>query len=219
MSKLQDLIAELCPNGVEYRKLGDCARRNKGINITAGQMKKIDCPTGPIRIFAGGNTIANVLEKDVPKNAIINKPSIIVKSRGNIGFEYYCGPFTHKNEIWSYSDFVGDVHIKYVYYILQNNVQYFQNKAKANSVKLAQLVIADTEDYEIPIPPLPVQEEIVKILDRFAEYTAELQAELQARKEQYEYYRNLLLTFNPSASGYGTDDEQKIKDITVWGGV
>ena len=61
----------------------------------------------------------------------------------------------------------------------------------------------------IPIPPLPVQEEIVRILDRFSNYAAELQAELQARKEQYEYYRNLLLTFNPSACGCGTDDKQK----------
>ena len=68
-----------------------------------------------------------------------------------------------------------------------------------------------------PIPPLEVQEEIVRILDRFSEYAAELQAELQARKEQYEYYRNLLLTFNPSAYGYGTDDEQK-DCVTNWGG-
>ena len=50
----------------------------------------------------------------------------------------------------------------------------------------------------VPVPPIEIQEEIVKILDRFAEYAAELQAELQARKEQYEYYRNLLLSFNPS---------------------
>ena len=49
---------------------------------------------------------------------------------------------------------------------------------------------------EVPIPPLKVQEEIVKILDRFAEYAAELQAELQARQEQYEYYRNKLLSFS-----------------------
>ena len=48
----------------------------------------------------------------------------------------------------------------------------------------------------IPIPPLPVQEEIVRILDYFTNLAAELQAELQARKEQYEYYRNKLLSFN-----------------------
>ncbi len=69
------------------------------------------------------------------------------------------------------------------------------------------------EDFLIPVPPIEVQEEIVKILDRFADYAAEL----QARKQQYEYYRNLLLTFNPSACGFGTDDEQQI-GVTAWGG-
>ena len=72
-------------------------------------------------------------------------------------------------------------------------------------------------EIQIPFPPIEVQEEIVKILDRFADYAAELQAELQARKEQYEYYRNLLLTFNPSACGCGTDGEQE-NDVTAWGG-
>ena len=56
--------------------------------------------------------------------------------------------------------------------------------------------ISKYSQFEIPLPPPPVQEEIVKILDRFAEYAAELQAELQARQEQYGYYRNKLLTFN-----------------------
>ena len=57
----------------------------------------------------------------------------------------------------------------------------------------------------------------MRILDSFSDYAAELQAELQARKQQYEYYRNLLLTFNPSAYGCGTDDEQK-DGVTTWGG-
>lgn len=71
--------------------------------------------------------------------------------------------------------------------------------------------------FTIPVPPIEVQEEIVRILDSFSDYAAELQAELQARKQQYEYYRNLLLTFNPSAYGCGTDDEQK-DGVTTWGG-
>lgn len=60
-----------------------------------------------------------------------------------------------------------------------------------------------------PVLPLEVQEEIVRILDRFDVYAAELQAELQARKEQYEYYRNLLLTFNPAGCAGEADDEQE----------
>ena len=54
---------------------------------------------------------------------------------------------------------------------------------------------------EIPLPPLEVQNEIVRILDTFTSHAAELQAELQARKEQYEYYRNKLLTFDENDEG------------------
>ena len=75
----------------------------------------------------------------------------------------------------------------------------------------------DVLSIKVPIPPLEVQDEIVKILDRFSDYAAELQAELQARRLQYEYYRNLLLTFNPSAYGCGTDDAQKISVIARGG--
>ena len=53
----------------------------------------------------------------------------------------------------------------------------------------------DLAKIEIPIPPIEVQNEIVRILDKFASLAAELQAELQARQKQYEYYRNKLLTF------------------------
>ena len=58
---------------------------------------------------------------------------------------------------------------------------------------------------KIPIPPLPVQEEIVKVLDAFTALEAELEAELEARKRQYEYYRNKLLTFDENTTGKGVD--------------
>lgn len=54
---------------------------------------------------------------------------------------------------------------------------------------------------KIPIPPLEVQQEIVSILDKFIELTAELTAELEARKKQYEYYREKLLSFNDVVGG------------------
>ena len=69
--------------------------------------------------------------------------------------------------------------------------------------------------YIVPVPPMEVQEEIVRILDTFQTHAAELQAELQARKEQYEYYRNLLLTFSPCAAGSGADGEQKENNVNT----
>ena len=88
MSRLDELIAELCPDGVEYFQLKTLCTRQKGTSITAGEMKTLDKPNAPIRIFAGGNTTAYVEYGDIPDSAVITKPSIIVKSRGNIGFEY-----------------------------------------------------------------------------------------------------------------------------------
>ena len=66
---------------------------------------------------------------------------------------------------------------------------------------------------EIPVPPLPIQEEIVRILDHFTELTASLQAELQARQEQYEYYRNKLLTFTKNGGGTQSVTWMKMSEI------
>ena len=193
MSRLSEMIKELCPDGVEYRKLGEILSRHKGIAITAGKMKELHTPDGEIRIFAAGNTYADVMESDVDRGGIIREPAIIVKSRGNIGFEYYTKPFSHKNEMWSYTKNHAFISLKYVYYVLEQNMAYFQNKAKTG--KLPQISISDTENYEIPVPPLPIQNEIVKLLDNFTELTAELTAELVLRKKQYNFYRDSLLNF------------------------
>ena len=206
MTHIEQMIQDMCPNGVEWKTLGEVALRNKGMNITAAQMKKIENINGNIRIFAAGSTKVDALESDIPASSIIRVPSIIVKSRGNIGFEYYAQPFTHKNEMWSYSNFKG-VDIKFVYYYLQNLVQLFQQKARANSVKLPQLCVADTDSFEIPLPPLEIQKKIVECLDKFSALAAELQAELQLRRKQYEYYRTQLLTPHSDCnSADNTDD-------------
>ena len=204
MSRLREMIKELCPDGVEYRKLGEILSRHKGIAITAGKMKELHTPDGEIRIFAAGNTYADVMESDVDRGGIIREPAIIVKSRGNIGFEYYTKPFSHKNEMWSYTTNHEFISLKYVYYVLEQNMAYFQNKAKTG--KLPQISISDTENYEILVPPLPIQNEIVKLLDNFTELTAELTAELLLRKKQYNFYRDSLLKFPSNTKRYKTGD-------------
>ena len=196
-TRIKTLIAKLCPNGVKYKKIIDICERQKGISITAGEMKKLDKENAPIRIFAAGNTVVNVNYEDVPEKSIIKKKSIIVKSRGNIGFEYYTKPFTHKNEMWSYSVKSDLIELKYIYYILQNNVDEFQNIAKSG--KLPQISTGDIDNYKVPVPPIEVQKCIVSILDRFDKLCNDisegLPAEIEARQKQYEYYRDKLLTF------------------------
>lgn len=82
---------------------------------------------------------------------------------------------------------------RYIYYYLMTKQNYLLSKVRKASIpRLSPSII---KDLEIPLPPLPVQEEIVRILDAFTELQAELQAELQKRKQQYNYYLDNLLNF------------------------
>ena len=197
MKNLETMINELCPDGVKFITISSLCKRNKGIPITAAKMKELNKEDGSIRIFAAGNTKADVDINDIDSKSVITTPSVIVKSRGNIGFEYYDKPFSHKTEMWSYTSIdENHLHIKFLYYYLSSLTTKFQTKARANSVKLPQLSIVDTDKFEIPLPPIEVQTEIVRILDKFTSLEAELEAELDCRKRQYEYYRDKLLSFD-----------------------
>lgn len=89
---------------------------------------------------------------------------------------------------------------KWIFYWIASNE--FRNFVEENQSGSAYPAISDAKvkEFQIPIPPLSVQKEIVRILDKFTELTAELSAELTARKQQYEYYRDKLLTFTPPPS-------------------
>lgn len=193
MNRVEELIQQLCPNGVEWKNLGEVCERYNGTQITAGKMMEINHPNGNIRIFAGGKTVVNAKLEDIPNPNIINKPSVLVQSRGVIDFIFYEKPFTFKNELWAYSS-DNKITTKFLYYILKNNVEYFRELAKGMGA-LPQISIKVTEKFKIPVPPLPIQQEIVRILDTFTELTANLQTELDARKKQYAYYRDCLLNF------------------------
>ena len=193
MSRLDELISEYCPNGVPSKKIKDVYKRIKGTPITAGKMKEIEDPSGEIRIFAGGKTVINAHEKDIPNANITRVPAVLVQSRGVIDAVYYDKPFTFKNEMWAYTT-DDQVSVKYLYYVLKNNVEYFRTAASGMG-SLPQISLPVTEEFIIPVPPIEVQREIVRVLDNFTFLSAELSAELTARKTQYEYYRNKMLSF------------------------
>ena len=203
MSRLEELIQELCPDGVGYKKIKDIYKRLKGTPITATKMKEISAPDGEIRIFAGGKTVISAEEKDIPNANITRVPAVLVQSRGVIDVVYYERPFTFKNEMWAYTA-DEKVTVKFLYYVLKNSIQSFRDAASGMG-SLPQISLPVTEEFLIPIPPLPVQSEIVKILDKFTEVTAQLQEQLAlevtARRKQYEYYRDKLLTFDVFAMG------------------
>ena len=96
MSKIKQMFTELCPDGVPVKKVKDVYTRLKGTPITAGKMKEIATEDGEIRIFAGGKTVINAHEKDIPKANITRVPAVLVQSRGVIDVIYYDKPFTFK---------------------------------------------------------------------------------------------------------------------------
>ncbi|MFL9483431.1 restriction endonuclease subunit S [Chitinophagaceae bacterium LWZ2-11] len=189
---------------VEWKTLEEALVRTKGTNITAGQMKVLHKDGAPLKIFAGGKTIAFVDYNDIPLKDINREPSIIVKSRGVIEFEYYDNLFSHKNEMWSYHSKNENINIKFVYYFLKIQESYFQNIA--GRMQMPQISIPDTEKFKIPIPPLSVQKEIVRILDTFTELTA--------RKKQYSYYREQLLSFDEGEVEWRTLGEVVLKSYS-----
>lgn len=95
---------------------------------------------------------------------------------------------------------------RYIYYYLMTKQNYLLSKVRKASIpRLSPSII---KDLEIPLPPLPVQEEIVRILDAFTE----LQAELQKRKQQYNYYLDNLLNFNNINRG-GVSSRSKMDEV------
>ena len=120
-TKVEQLIQQYCPDGVEYKKIKEVYQRIKGTPITAGKMKEIQCPTGEIRIFAGGKTVIDANEADIPNANITRVPAVLVQSRGVIDAIYYDKPFTFKNEMWAYTH-ENTVTLKYLYYVLKNNI-------------------------------------------------------------------------------------------------
>lgn len=200
MSKLKELIDRLCPDVVEYTTLGNVADIRRGVRVVKNNLAS----EGDIPVYQNSLTPLGYYTKS---NYLADTTFVIgAGAAGEIG--YSAIPYWGADDC--YSIICSDkILSKYVYYQLSNNQIFLKSRVRTASIpRLARTAI---EQFPIAIPPIEVQEEIVKILDRFADYAAEL----QARKEQYEYYRNLLLTFNPSACGCGIDGEQEIKLTTT----
>lgn len=227
MSRLQELIQRLCPDGVEYKPLGEVGTFTRGNGLQKKDFTEsgVGCiHYGQIYTYYGilAYETKSFVSSELSKKLLKVNPGdlVIACTSENVEDVGKAVAWLGKSEIVTGGHSVVFRHTlnpKYVAYFFQTQMFFSQKKRFAYGAKVIDIRTKDLARIVIPVPPLEVQEEIVKILDRFADYAAELQAELQARKQQYEYYRNLLLTFSPSACGFGTDDEQQI-GVTAWGG-
>ena len=184
MSKINQLIQNHCPAGVEYKKLEDV------LTIKNGRDYK-QFGDGDVPVYGSGGIMTYI------NTAVYDKPSVLIPRKGSLDKLYYVDtPFWNVDTIF-YTDIdTSLVEPKYIYYYLEG--QHLERLNKAGGVpSLTQAVL---NKVQLPIPPLEVQREIVRILDNFTLLKAELQAELQARKKQYEYYRDSLLSKYESVS-------------------
>lgn len=207
MSRLQELIQTLCPDGVEYKRLGDVCTFTDGFPINAKDIKNNgNYPVIKIGNIRNGHVVklANYLlelPQKIKKTQILEGGEILVAMSGSTGKTgYNTLPNIIVNQRIAIIRNKKNISNSFLRYLLVNESfeKYCFKKGTGPQNNISKF---DILAYSIPIPPLAVQEEIVRILDAFTSYAAELQAELQARKEQYAYYRDQLLTFDEHAEG------------------
>lgn len=207
MSRLDDLIQELCPDGVDYKTISDIS-----IKIVSGGTPR----TGVSEYYNGDipwlrtqevdfndiiDTELKITEIGVVKSSakLIPENCVIVAMYGATVGKVAINkiPLTTNQACCNIQVNPDIASYKYVFYCLSNMYKYIKSLGKGSQTNInAQIV----KELRIPIPPLEVQKEIVRLLDDFTAKTAELQAELnkeyEARKKQYEYYRDTLLNKN-----------------------
>ncbi|GAA9324976.1 restriction endonuclease subunit S [Helicobacter pylori] len=190
--RLQTLLQTLAPKGVEFRKLGEV------INILKGKQlnKELLLDYGEYPVMNGGIHASgywNEYNTDYPK-IIISQGGASAGYVNYMTSKFWAGAHCYAIELNSEK-----LNYKFLYYFLKNS-QTILMKSQFGA-GIPALNKADIETLTIPIPPLEIQQEIVKILDQFSALTTDLlagiPAEIEARKKQYEYYREKLLAFKP----------------------
>jgi len=201
MSKLNELIQQLCPEGVEYKALGSFATISRGGNFQKKDFREDGFPCihyGQIYTKYGlfvDKTISFISPACADKQKLALKNDIIMAvTSENIEDVCKCIAWLGDSEVAvsGHSAIIRhSQNPKYLTYYFHSRMFFDQKRKLAHGTKVIEVTPDKLASVKIPIPPIEVQCEIVRILDNF---TAELTAELTARKKQYEYYRNALLT-------------------------
>lgn len=204
MSRLDELIAELCPDGVEYKEIQELFYLKNGYTPPKSNPSNYEYGTIPWfrmeDIRENGGILSDAMQKisqSAVKGSLFPANSIIVATSATIGVhalvtvDFLCNQrFTCLSLKDVYNEKICP---KFIYYMCFKLDKWCLENSNFSS--FASVDMSRFRGYKIPVPPLPVQEEIVRILDTFSELTAELTAELSKRKQQYQYYRNTLVDF------------------------
>ena len=212
MSRLDELIKELCPNGVEYKELGEIVKSQRGKTITKELIKDGDIP-----VISGGQKPAYYHNESNRKGEVIT----VAGSGAYAGFVMYWDKPIFVSDAFSIECDKSYLNIKYIYYFLQNNQMKIHSLKKGGGVP--HVYFKDMQKFLVPVPPLEVQDEIVKILDNYTKSVEELKEklneELTARKKQYSWYRDYLLKFENKVEKSKLSEVATIKARIGWQGL
>ncbi len=217
MSKMQELIRELCPKGVEWKRMDEVFEMKNGYTpskANQGFWENGDIPWFRMedirqngRILS--DSIQHITKEAVKGGRLFPANSFIMATTATIGEHALIIVDSQANQRFTNltirKSLIKQIHVKYLFYYLFIVGEWCKNNTNVSG--FASVDMKKFKKLEIPLPPLEVQNEIVRILDTFTAHAAELQAELQARKEQYEYYRNKLLTFD--------ENDERVKWMTL----
>ncbi len=202
MSRLNKLIAELCPDGVEYCELQELFEIRNGYTPSKNNREYWEDGTLPWYrmedIRKNGRILVDSIQHITPKavkGKLFSTNSLIIATTATIGEHALLKSESLANQQFTYLTRKE----KYLKILDPNFVFYYGFvlsewcKSNTNVSGFASVDMKKFKKFNFPVPPLPIQEEIVRILDRFTELETELETELDLRKKQYEYYRSTLL--------------------------
>jgi type I restriction enzyme S subunit len=138
--------------------------------------------------------------------------ALLIAGNANVGeVKHYVGKFEAYQRTYVLSDFVDAVIPRFLFYVAKSELkQYLMDKT--NSAAMTYIVLGTLKNFPIPIPPIEVQREIVSILDIFTGLEAELEAELEARRKQYEHYQFKLMWSDDSIN---STEIKNVKDVCI----
>ena len=205
MKNLETLINELCPEGVEFVKLGDVVDISRGASPRPIYKFLTENPNGINWIKIGDvadnakyitGTKEKITVEGALKSRLLHKGDFVLSNSMSFGRPYILGIDGCIHDGWiSISNYQSLLLPDFLYHLLRSYKIQKYWRQKASSGTVSNLNADIVRKTEIPLPPLEVQTEIVRILDKFTQLEAELEAELDCRKRQYEYYRDKLLSF------------------------
>ena len=193
MNTIKQLIEKYCPDGVEYKKLGEVLGYEQPSKYIVKSTDYDDSYSTPVLTAGQSFILGYTNETDGIYSASKSNPTIIFDDF-TTSFHWVDFDFKVKSSAMKMlRPKSADIDFRYVYFAM-SCIKFVPQDHARHWISKYSL-------FEIPVPPLPVQHEIVRILDNFTSLETELEAELKARRKQYEYYRDQLLSFKHLSGG------------------